>query len=380
MSNDKKIEKHEPLADNNKFFRGRKKRGRFRIFPAVSLQEKINFARYLSVGIKSGLAIIESLRLIQEQTASKKLKKAIEEIIKDVNNGQSLAQSLEMFEYIFGGFFINMVKVGETSGNLSSSLLHLSLELKKQREVNHRVRAALMYPVVILVVTLGITFFLTFFIFPKILPIFSSLRVELPLTTQIMIQTLTFMTKYGFHVIGGLIFMAILLRLLLALPKPHYVFDRLMLSMPLISKIVKNLTLTNFARSLNVLLKSGMTLIDALTIAKGTFHNLVYRRHLDTLIDFIGRGEQMARYLSTKPKFFPPMFAGMIRVGEETGNLEENLIYLAEHYEGEVDDQVKNLTTVLEPILLVFMGLLVGFVAVSIITPIYKITQQVKVK
>ncbi|MDI6734323.1 MAG: type II secretion system F family protein, partial [Patescibacteria group bacterium] len=302
------------------------------------------------------------------------------EVIKDVNNGQSLAQSLEKFSYIFGDFFISMVKVGETSGNLSSSLLYISQELKKQREISHRVRGALMYPAVILIVTVVVTVFLTFFIFPKILPIFSSLRVELPATTKGMIAALTFMSKFGIYVLAGLVVLIIVLKILFVIKRLHFLFDRLMLSMPLISKIISNLTLTTFTRSLNVLLKSGMTLVDALNICKATFHNLFYRREIENLIDFIRRGEEMARYLSTRTKFFPAMFVGMIQVGERTGNLEENLIYLSEYYESEVDDVIKNLTTILEPLLLVVMGLIVGFVAISIVTPIYKITQDITIK
>ncbi|MDI6820810.1 MAG: type II secretion system F family protein [Patescibacteria group bacterium] len=351
-----------------------------KILYSVSLQEKINFARNLSVGIKSGLAIIESLRLIQTQTPSKRFKKVIDEVIKDVNNGQSLAQSLENFSYIFGDFFISMVRVGETSGSLSPSLLYVSQELKKQREINHRVKSALMYPIVILIFTLFVTIFLTFFIFPKILPIFSSLRVELPLVTKIMINALTFMSKYGLYLLGALVLLVIALKTLLTVKKVRYIFDKLTLSLPLVSKIVINLTLTNFTRSLNVLLKSGMTLVDALLIAKNTFHNLYYRKKIDELLDFIRRGEEMAQYLITQPKFFPAMFTGMIQVGERTGNLEENLIYLSEYYESEVDDVVKNLTTILEPLLLILMGLIVGFVAVSIITPIYKITEGLNVR
>jgi type IV pilus assembly protein PilC len=127
-------------------------------------------------------------------------------------------------------------------------------------------------------------------------------------------------------------------------------------------------------------LKSGMTLIDALEIARETFHNLYYRHEIDKIIDTVKRGEEMARYMAKVPKLFPAMFVGMIKVGESTGNLEENLNYLADYYESEVDERLKNLTTVVEPLLLVIMGLLVGFVALSIITPIYKITQEIKIR
>lgn len=356
-------------------------RTNFRLILApVSLQEKVNFARHLSVTIKSGIPLIEGLKLIQGQTPSTKLKSIIGEIIDDVNGGTTLAESLERRKRVFGEFFISLVKVGETSGNLAETLLYLSQELKKQRDVNHRVRGALIYPIVILFVTIAITIFLTVFIFPKILPIFVSLRVQLPVTTRFIIQLLTFLSEYGFYVLGGLVLAAVGTKLILMVRKIHFVFDAMLLHLPFVSRILVSVTMTNFLRSLAILLKSGMTLIDALEVAKGTFHNFSYKWVVDEMITSVRRGEEMGRALVGKQKLFPPMVVGMIQVGERTGKLEENLLYLAEYYESEVDDLVKNLTTTLEPFLLLFMGLIVGFVALSIITPIYQITQEVRIR
>ncbi|MCP6719809.1 MAG: type II secretion system F family protein [Patescibacteria group bacterium] len=349
-----------------------------KIFKPASLQERINFARHLSVTIKSGLPIIEALRLIRRQTRAKRFAKVIDTITDNVNSGQSLAQSLENFSYLFSGFFVNMVRVGEKSGTLSSTLLHLSQELKKQKEINHQIRSALIYPAVILFATLGVTLFLTLFIFPKILPIFVSLNVELPFTTQLLIKVLTLLSSYGFVILGGVIAFVILIQVLLTVKKIHFVFDRALLSFPFISGIIIDVTMVNFSRSLGILLKSGMTIIDALTATRGTVHNLYYRYLIDQMIERVKKGEEIARYLAQKPKFFPPMLVGMIEVGESTGNLEQNLLYLSEYYESEIEEIVKNFTTILEPLLLLFMGLLVGFVAISIITPIYKVTQGLR--
>jgi type IV pilus assembly protein PilC len=273
-----------------------------------------------------------------------------------------------------------LVKVGETSGNLADTLLYLSQELKKQREVNHRVRGALIYPLVILFVTVAITIFLTVFIFPKILPIFVSLKIQLPVTTRFIISLLTFFSEYGLYVLAGLIGFVVLIKLMLMVKKVHFWFDAILLRVPFISRILIAVTMTNFMRSLAVLLKSSMALIDALEVAKGTFHNLYYRALVDDMIARVKRGEEIGRALVGHPKLFPSMVVGMIQVGERTGTLEENLLYLAEYYEGEVDDIVKNLTTTLEPFLLLLMGFVVGFVALSIITPIYKITQEVRIR
>jgi len=351
-----------------------------KFFTSISVQEKINFARHLSVGIKSGLPILDSLRMIQEQTESKKLKKTIEIVIQDVNNGQSLAQSLSSFGTMFGPLFVNMVKVGEASGNLAESLLYLSQEFKKQLAINRSIKSALAYPMIVLIATVGITIFLTAVIFPKILPIFASLRVELPFTTRIVITLLSFLRANGLYLLGGFIIFIILLKLILNVKKVHLLFDHFVLEMPIVATLVKNLTIANFTRSLSILLKSGMTITDALTIAKGTFHNMYYAKQVDNILETVKRGENIARYLKTQPKLFPPMLVGMINVGETTGNLEANLLYLSEYYTEEVETSVHNLTGMLEPILILGMGIVVGFIALAIIMPIYSITQGLQVK
>ncbi len=350
-----------------------------RLWSPVSNQEKINFARHLSVTIKSSMPVLEALRLIRKQTASKAFGAIIDDIIAGVNNGQFLAQAMGRYDYVFGEFFVNMVKVGESSGNLSQSLLYLAQELRKQKEMASRIRSAMIYPGVIFFATLGITGFLTFFIFPKILPVFASLKVELPITTIFLIKTLAFLRNYGIIFGVGVGLAIIGVRVLLSLPRVHFLFDRFVLAVPVLSGVTVNVTMTNFTRSLGVLLKSGMTIIDALNIAQGTFHNMVYRDLVLKMVDSVKRGESMTRYLEGFPGRFPAMMVGMIQVGEQTGNLEENLAYLAEFYEGEVNESVGNLTTIIEPLLLLFMGFLVGFVALSIITPIYKITQGLTV-
>lgn len=352
----------------------------FSLFFSISFQEKINFARNLSVATKSGMPILEALKLIHGQIRSKKFSKIINQVIQDVNNGQFLAQSLEKFNYIFGDFFISMVRVGETSGNFSSTLIYLSEELKKQKEVKRKVRAALIYPFIILITTIGITLFLTIFIFPKILPIFVSLKIQLPFTTKLVIQILTFLENYNLYILGGIIGIVISIRILLLIQSVHFLFDRLLLATPFISKLIVNVTMTNFTRSLAILLKSGMTIVDALQITKGTFHNLVYKREIDHVINAVKKGESITRHLTSEPKLFPLILIGMIKVGESTGNLEENLDYLAEYYENEVENTIGGLTSILEPLLLLVMGFLVGFVALSIITPIYKVTQELKIR
>ena len=347
-----------------------------RPFHNIPLQEKINFTRNLSIAIKSGSSLMQGLELIKDQSSSKFFKRVLSDVIKNINNGQFLAQSLNRYRLVFGDFFINIIKVGETTGNLSTNLLYLSEELKKQKEVRKKVRAALFYPIIILVMTLIITSFLIFFVFPKFLPILTSMNVELPWPTLVLIGIVEFLKSYGVFALGGSILLGFTFRSLLYVKKVRYIFDRVILLVPILSRIVKNLNIASFTRALGLLLKSGMPIVESLEVTSGTIANTYYGGKLKQMIEEVKEGGSVAHYMAKHEKLFPSMLTNIIKVGEQTGNLEENLFYLSGYYGEEVDDTLGNLTVVIEPLLLVVMGLMVGFVAISIIIPIYSISQQ----
>jgi len=345
------------------------------LFEHLPLQEKINFSRHLSIVIKAGLPLIDGLRVIKNQLTSKMLIKIVDRMIEGIDRGQSLADSLEDHKNIFGDFFINIVRVGEASGTLSQNLVYLSEELKKSKDLKRKVKSALVYPIIILIATVAITAFLTFVVFPKIIPVFSGLDIELPATTKILISVLDFSKNYGWLLLGGIIALLIGLKFLSRVKAVKYLLHRSVFFIPTVSNLVAYVNIANFSRILGLLLRSGVRIVEAITITSGTFDNLVYRRILSKAEDEVRRGEQLAEYLSKYSKFFPPLLTGMVQIGENTGNLEENLFYLADYYTEEVDNKIHGLTNLLEPVLLLVMGLLVGFVAISIIMPIYSISQ-----
>ncbi len=348
----------------------------FRIFfERLSVQDKIDFARHLAIVIKAGLPLMEGLRIIKNQVTSKVLSEVLDELILDIEKGQSLADGLVSHRHIFGDFFINIIRVGETSGTLAQNLLYLSDELKKSKALKSKIKSAMVYPIVILVATIAITAFLTFVVFPKILPVFSGLNVELPTTTKILIGVLGFTRDYGWQLLAGIAAVLIGFKFLIKLPVVKYFFDRTVFFVPVLSSLVIYINMANFTRVLGLLLKSGIRIVEAVTITSNTFSNSVYQRALAQSTDQIKKGEQLAEYLGEHEKFFPLLLSGMIKIGENTGNLEDNLFYLAEYYSDEIDNKIHNLTTLLEPVLLLIMGLFVGFVAISIIMPIYSISQ-----
>lgn len=347
------------------------------IFNRIKIQDKINFARHLSITVKAGLPVLEGLRLVKAQTQSKSLGMLLEDVINSVNNGQSLGDSLARHEGAFGDFFVNVIRVGEASGSLAENLLYLADELRKSKALNGKIRSAMIYPAVILVATVAITGFLVFFIFPKVLPIFASLKLELPFTTRVLVWTVDFLSAYWVWAVLGFVSLFVVFRLLLIVKGFRYMIHRMGFFVPVVSFLMISVNIANMSRIMSVLLKSGIKIVDATLITGSTFNNLVYRRSLEESAHDVQKGEQFARSLARDKKLFPPLFTSMIEIGENTGNLQENLAYLSDYYTEEVESAVRNLTTLLEPLLLLFMGIVVGFVALSIITPIYDLTQGI---
>lgn len=349
-----------------------------RLFDRITFQDRINFARHLSLVIKAGLPIFEGLKIIQTQTESSILKKVVGVLMDDVNSGKFLADGLQKFDYLFGSFFVNIVRVGEASGTLSKNLLYLADELRREKELQTKVRSAMVYPLVILVATIGVAGFLTFYVFPKLVPVFGSLNVELPVTTRILLSSLTFMREYGFvALLGSLIFIVIFRFVIKKVTPIRYLINQSFVYIPVVSDLTVSINAVNFSRVLSLLLKSGVKIVEALQITKNTFNNLVYQRIMEQAAEEMKKGGQLGAFLVPRKRYFPPLVSGMVRIGESTGNLEDNLEYLAQYYDEEVDTKLHSLTSLVEPLMLLVMGLLVGFVALSIITPIYSISQGI---
>ena len=347
------------------------------VYGRLSTKEQTSFAKRLAFLIKAGVPMFESLHIIRDQTRSKRHQKIFDVLISDVANGQRLSKSLSKFPYAFGEFAVNIIKVGETSGTLSANLMYLADELKKTQELRSKTIGSLIYPAVITLATLGITSLLIVYIFPKIMPIFTSLKIDLPITTRIMIFMSNFLLHYGLILIGTTILFFIVLYLLIRFfENLHLYFDRIILRLPILGTLVQLFNLAATARTLGLLLKSGITLMEALPITADTTRNRVYRGRLHALSLVVERGEMISVHLKHDRRLFPDILSQMIAVGERSGSLSDTLVYLSEMYDNEVTDFTKNLSGLIEPVLMIFMGLLVGFVAVSVITPVYSITQH----
>ena len=348
------------------------------LFGRFSPKEQTLFAKRLAFLINGGVPILEGLTLLARQAKKGTKKKIFEKIIADVANGQFLSTSLSRFRYTFSEFAINLIRVGEMTGVLSQNLTYLADELKKKQELRSKIISALVYPAFITVATLAISILLTVYIFPKILPIFRSMNVTLPITTRFLIWLSDFIRNYGLIVGASFLFVSVLAMILIKKSERiHYIVDRMLVTLPIVGGLVQSYNMANFTRTLGLLLKSGISILQAAKITSDTLTNRAYRKEALVVESIILKGGKISKHLEKSPRLFPDVATQMIMIGETSGKLPETLIYLAEMYEREVDDLTKNLSSSIEPILMVVMGVIVGFVAISVITPIYEITQNI---
>lgn len=342
-----------------------------------TLQDQAFFARRLAMLVKAGVPILESLRLMQDQTRARTAR-VITKIGNDVANGQYLHKSMARHANMFGEFAINITRIGELSGTLSENLLYLADEIEKKRELKKKLIGALLYPAAILVASMGVTVLLTVYLFPKLLPVFKTLNVPLPFTTRALIATSDFFIHYGWWVLGALVIFVVASAFALKIRRVRYLAHIVLLRLPIIGSFLRNYYLTNICRTLGILLTGKVTAVEATTVSADTAINLVYQKELRALAATIVRGGNISGHLKKKPNLFPHLLYQLIAVGERTGNLSKTLLYLSDMYEKEFDDKTKQVSTILEPALMIVMGLLVGFVAISIITPIYGVTQHLQ--
>jgi len=343
----------------------------------AALMDKIIIAKHLAIMLRAGMALNEALESISDRFNSKKMKAVIDQITTNVNNGRTLSSSLALFPKIFDGIFIGMVRVGEASGTLERNLEYIADELEKDYELTRKVKAAMLYPVIVLSATFILGTGLTIFILPKIVDMFNTFKLDLPLTTEIFLGVANFLVDYGIYVLVVVVAGMIGLRIMSKAKKFKPFFHKVYLKIPILKKIIKDLNLARMNRSLSILLKSGVTINESLEIATMAVGNIQYENILKATMAKVKKGSPLATAISHE-EYVPPMVNKMIAVGEKTGKLEESLLYLADFYEEEVDNTTKNISTVIEPILLIVIGVVLGFLAVAIISPIYQFTGQLQ--
>ncbi len=344
---------------------------------SVPAAEKLFFVQHLGVMLKAGVSLATSLRTLAKQTANKRLVGILDEMVTRVEQGSSFADSLRPHEKVFGELFINMVEAGEISGRLETVLGQLFIQMKKHHKMVSKVKGAMTYPLVILFAMSGIGVFMMIFVVPKITEMLKSFNTELPLATRVLIGVSSAFVNNGPAVALGLIVVVTIIVKILKTYKGKYLFQKFLLGLPVFGEIIKKVNLASFARTVSSLLKTDIMIIKTFQITASTLGNLHYREALNDAAESIRKGVAINEVLAKYPKLFSPLVIQMIAIGEQTGEVDEILGELAEFYEEEVDQIMETLPSIIEPVLILVMGLGVAGVALAIITPMYSLTDSV---
>lgn len=347
------------------------------IIKRVKMVEKVNFTKHLATMLKAGIPIDEGISTLAEQANNPYFKKVLTETLESIKNGQTLSESLAKHKNAFSHFYISLIQISEESGTLEENMDFLADQLNKTYTLERKIKGAMLYPALIITASVVLGGFISLFILPQLVDFFDAFEVELPLTTQILLAVATFMESYGIFVFGGLILGFIGLVSLLRIHSIKRVWHKILLKLPIVGRIVSLNQLTKLSRNLGVLLKSGIPISKALDVTANTLSNLKFKETVRAIESSIQQGITMNDTLA-KGNFpeIPAIFITMIKVGEKSGTLEESLLYLGDFYEEEIDSFSENLTTIIEPVLLLGIGLVVGFIALAIVTPIYELTSS----
>lgn len=347
-------------------------------FQTVPLKEKMIFARNLSIMVASGLTVSRSVNNLALQTQNKNFNKILLDIYDEIQGGKSLSEGLAKFPNVFGELFINMVKVGETAGNLDEVLKIVAVQLEKEHDLKSKVKGALIYPGVILTVMIIIGYIMLTFVLPKLLGVFKDMNATLPAMTQFIVNLSDFLRNNGLLTAIILIALILFLQWFLRQTTGKITLSWISIKFPIFSPLVKQMNCARFARIYSSLLKSGVGSVEALKIISRTLTNHYYQQVLVGSIDDIQKGVSLSKVLSEHTDIFPILVSQIVQVGEETGKTEVVLLQLAEFYEEEVDQITKNLSAIIEPILMVIIGGAVGFFAVAMLTPMYSMMDNIK--
>jgi type IV pilus assembly protein PilC len=354
-----------------RFIRSAQRAGMF-LFGKARHIDVVLMTKHLSVMLNAGLSLLESLGILEEQAPTWQLRRILRKTVKTVEQGKPLSEALEQYPRVFSAFYVNIIRAGEVSGNLETNLEHLATQLSKDHELRARVRSAMLYPTIVVIAAAAIGFFFATYIIPQVSGLFASLKgVKLPWVTIVMIDTANFTRKYTFATffggLGGIWFLLWFLRRRFLAPVTHWILLRL----PIVGPTVRDVNLARFAMVMGTMLKSGIPITTAIQITSEVLDNFYYRRILRQTLSSLQEGVPLSDGLIGAPRLFPKIVSRMISVGERSGRLEDVLRYLAEYYDLEVQTTMRNLANILEPVLLVVIGLIALGLAYAIIIPIY---------
>jgi type IV pilus assembly protein PilC len=331
-----------------------------------------NFTRQLATMINAGLPLTEALLILRSQSKGP-LQEAAAQILADVEEGESLSRAMSKHD-AFSKTYIALVHSGEISGVLDEVLVRLADNLEKQQEFKGRIKNAMIYPALIIVGMIGVSLVMMVFVIPKLTELYDQFDAELPITTRFLIASSDFIRSFWTFIIGGVILFIYFLKIYKKTEKGGRRFDELILKIPIIGDLKRQVILTEITRTLSLMVGSGVSIIEGLSITSKIVGNRVISDALDDSVQLVEKGFPVAFAFTKHPEAFPFILSQMVAVGEETGKMDEVLEKVSHIFEVESDQKVKALSSAIEPVILIVLGIGVGFIVISIVLPIYNLT------
>jgi type IV pilus assembly protein PilC len=341
----------------------------------VKTRDVIDFSSQLATLIESGITILNSLQLLEGQTSKKSLKKTVAGLMEEIRGGNSLSQALSHYPQVFSNTFCQVIKASEQAGNLEIGLRQAAGYMEKQSVANQKIKRAMLYPIFVLLMAVGVSIMLITIALPPLVDLFNSLGADLPWMTKLLIGVTSFFLDHSLYVLGGVVLIIMLTIGLLRLSSVKIAKDRLMLKIPAIGTINIERSAQHFCQTASMLLKAGLRLPQIMEITIQTNRNRIIRQALTKVRDRLVQGEGLSQPMS-EIKLFPSLLVEMIVVGEKTGSMDTALATLSDFYEKKVDRRIDTLISMIEPTLTVVIGVVVIFIALSMITPLYSILRS----
>jgi type IV pilus assembly protein PilC len=349
----------------------------FSFSTGIKTHEKIIFARTLGSMIEAGLSVSHALTILERQTANKAFKKIIDGLSESINNGRSLSEALANYSKVFSPLFISMVRAGEQSGTLTDALRTVAAQMDSAYALQRRVRGAMTYPCIIVGVMVLIAILMLLYIVPTLTKTFLELHVELPWSTQLVVGVSNLFRNDGLFLLLGIVLTVGFAYLWAKRETGKKIIDLAITKIPVIGEIVKEVNSARTARTLASLLGSGVDIVESMRITTDIVQNVCYKKILGEVQVAIEKGEPMSKVFNMYPKFYPVFLGEMVSVGEETGKIGEMLLHVATFYEDDVAEKTKDMSTVIEPFLMVLIGAGVGFFAMAMISPMYSLSNAI---
>lgn len=345
----------------------------------ISFVQKIFFLDHLRIMVRASLSIVEALDILSKEIQNKKFKYIATQIKGDVETGRSLSEIFGLYPAIFPSIYVKMIESGEISGKLDESLEQIVNQMKKSNALTSSIRSAMIYPAIIIIAMGGIGIMMATVVLPKLIEIFQEFDAELPLATRVLIAVINFMSVplYLILTVIALVSLTLAFTLLLRkIPRFRHAVHALNLHLPIFGNVIREINLAQFSLTLSSLLKSTIPIIDAMDITADTCSNALYRESLHETAKQIKTGTDLSVVLRSSPKIFPPIVTEMIMVGERSGQVAQMLNELSDFYSNEVDKTMKNFTAIIEPLIILILGVAIAGVAVAIIMPMYSLVQN----